>query len=135
VLRDVDIPNFTGLGMFVSESDVTSLAGDGNVSKTSEDFRYLSSGKRFPNHSLQKFWQFVVLVEVVRIDVHLCPEEVVRIVDRLPTPVFESEDFGQLCEGVGTSVSTPRETGLDIMSGHAPVIFTDEFHPIPLLVA
>lgn len=121
--------------MFVSESDVASLAGDGNVSKTGENLNDLSSGKCLPNHSLQKFWQFVVFTEVVRIDVHLCPEEVVRIVDWLSAPIFESENFGQLCEGFSTSVSTPRDTGLNIVSGYAPVILMDEFHPVPLPIA
>jgi hypothetical protein len=130
VLWHVDVAYLAGLGMLVSEADVTPLTGDGDVAKTAEDLCYLAPGERFPDHSLHELRQVVVLGQVVGINIQLCLQKLIRVVDRVAASIFKLEYLRQCPEGVGTSVSTSRKSGFDIAGSHTPVILIDELYPL-----
>lgn len=135
VLWHVNVAYLTGLGMLVSEADVTPLTGDGDVAKTAEDLRYLAPRERFPDYSLHELRQFVVFGQVVGIDVHLCLQKLIRVVDSLAASIFKSEYLRQCREGLGTSVSTSRQSGFDIVGSHTPIILRDKLYSLPCPVA
>jgi len=131
VLWNVHVPYVTSVGIFVAESNVTPFPRDGNISKTVENFHYLTTGERFPHHlSLHELRQLVVLGGVFRLNFHLFAEKLISIVDRLALTVMEFEHFCQLRERLPTSVSTPGQPGFEVSGGHAPVVFVNEFDTI-----
>ncbi|GEM_PF-4922862 len=82
VLWNVNVAYVTDIGIFVAEPNVTSFPRDGNISKTVENFHYLTTGERFPHHlSLHELRQLVVLGVVIRVNSQFFSEELIRIVD------------------------------------------------------
>jgi hypothetical protein len=135
VLRNSDGAHLAGLRMFVSESDMTPFTRGGDVTEAAEYLRYLSPGERLPDYSsLHALRQLIVLVKIVKFDVHLVSEELVRVVDRITPTIFESKHLGQLCKGLGACLPATGQPGFDISGAHATVVLVDEFHPLLLTV-
>lgn len=85
---------------------MTPFTGDRNIAETSEDRHNLAPGERLPHQLLHELRQFVVLRQVVGVDVHLGLEKLVRFIDRFAATVFESEYPRQCCEGLDAGVFT-----------------------------
>ena len=90
VLGDVDEAELSGFRVFVSKPNVAAASGNGLIAERSEDLHDFSSGERRSNHSspheLGEILD-IVAFEVVRVDVELVAKKLVRVVDRLATPL------------------------------------------------
>lgn len=133
VHRHVDVPNFARVRILVPQSDVAPAPRDGYVPETSQDGDDLTAGERRPNYRLlQEVWKVSVLV--ARLDAEFVPQEGVRIVDPLAVAFVECENFGELCERLGTGVAAAGQPRFEVLGGDTPVVLTVEDDSLRLVV-
>ena len=133
--RDVNVPNFTGLGVFVAKTDVTSRARYRLKTEIGERRYALPPGKRPPAHaqSAHELRKSPVAVDLVEVDVEFLAEKLTGILDSLSAPLVEFTQLCQVTEGLRPSVTTAGQPRLKITGGDGPIVLTDEFDPTNII--
>lgn len=122
--RDVDVPDFTRVGILVSESDVSPGARYRLVPEVGENRDDLPAGERRPDHrgSVHELGEFAV------------PVPLVGILDRVATTLVEFEGFRELGERLGTSVTAAGQSSLQIPGSNRALVLADEFDAFEAIV-